>query len=181
MGYRAELEEAARWLVSIQRPDHGWGLTAGQASSIVNTAEALYVLRCSRRFEAAQERAVDFINSNLFKHLETLGPRIRYVAFALFAMSVIDESRRSRDLIGRAKSWLLDAKNEDGAWGTEAGDNASTLFSTFLALWSLQRVHCDERDLLSGYQWFLAHSSDRGWALGPDMPASAVATAYAVI
>lgn len=181
MGYRADLDAAARWLVSVQRPDGGWGLTAGQASSVVNTAEALYVLRCSRRFEVAQERAARFITTKVFSHIETIGPRVRYAAFALFGLSLVDESKRSDDVVARCRSWLLEAKNDDGAWGMEARDNASTIFSTYLALWTLRQSGCEKADLTSGYQWLLAQAMNEGWALPPRPQPSPVATAYAVL
>lgn len=43
MAFYRNIELAAKWLAAAQNLDGGWGLTPHQASSLVNTSEAIFV------------------------------------------------------------------------------------------------------------------------------------------
>lgn len=120
MAYHDRLEAAITWLEGTQRAqDGGWGLAAGQASSIVNTAEALFVLRRGRFYPTSARRGVEFIRSSLSKHLDDpdRGKRVRYVAFALLAFAEYEDFV-GKDEIQSCVSWLLDSRNHDNGGAT---------------------------------------------------------------
>lgn len=181
MGYHADLALTAAWLESVQRPDGGWGLAPGQASSLVNTAEAIFVLSRLGGYEASLARGYTYISANAFSDLDRLGPRVRYIAFSLFAMSLLPESSRDKAFVERCARWLIDARNPDGAWGIESRDDASHLFSTSIALWSLQGVKHPDSELRPAYQWLLSQATDTGWSLRGGQGPSPIATAYAAL
>src|SRR6185369_9218834 len=87
MGYQRTIQDAARWLASNVNPDMGWGMSPGQASSIVNTAEAIYILTRAKGYAAEIENGLAYISNRLFKSLEEQGSRTRYVLFALLALT----------------------------------------------------------------------------------------------
>ena len=180
MGYHKELKLAADWIASIQQDDFGWGLAPGQASSLVNTSEALYVLKRTNGYQAQIIKGLDYLKRNTFKHIKTRKPRIRYVAFSLLAFTD-NRSSEFESSISECCNWLLKARNADNGWGTEANIGPSELFPTFLALWAMQTAGCSEELLEPSLQWILSKASEVGWCLRPKQSPSHVATAYALI
>lgn len=179
MGYHKDLAITCQWLASIQRPDHGWGLAPGQASSLVNTAEAVYVLTRASGYDTLIRKGLGFIESNVFKHIEQNGPRIRYVAFSLAAMAE-HPNLVSSELFERCCKWLEDTRNTDNGWGAEAGQD-SELFPTCLSIWALQKARWPESKLDPSLQWLLSRAHNAGWALDSAQGLSPVATAYALV
>lgn len=180
MGYFHDLEKAADWLATVRNPDSGWGLAQGSPSSLVNTSEALFVLKRAGRNDLCND-GLDFIAKNTFGHIDRLGPRIRYAAFSLLALVDCRLLTRHADLERRCCDWLLQSRNDDHGWGAVAGDQASSLFPTCLALQSLQQADIDPATLRSSIQWLLACASDTGWRLRPTDGPTPLATAYAVL
>jgi hypothetical protein len=179
MGYHKELQNAAIWLAEIQRSDGGWGLTAGQSSSIVNTMEALYVLKRAGKFFTEIKKGLEYIRGSVFEHINERGPRIRYIAFSLLAICDNKDPSFEED-IKKYIEWLLESRNPDNGWGIERG-TSSHLFSTFLALWALKAAGVDYRELEPSFQWILSKAMVTGWALGPGTSPQPVATAYALL
>jgi hypothetical protein len=183
MGYQDRLNAAAVWLQSIQRPlDGGWGLAAGQSSSIVNTAEALFVLRRARFLPEAVKRGLAFVRGNLDEHLADTerGRRVRYVAFALLAFLEF------RDLISDAEvercvTWLLYARNSDAGWGHEAHDGNSQLFTTAVTMWLLRTSGVAPSMLDASEQYVLGLAGEDGWSLERGQSSSEVANAFALL
>jgi hypothetical protein len=180
MGYHQELANSARWIASIQQEDNGWGLAPGQGSSIVNTAEALYVLNRAGGFNPEIAKGLDYIQRNVFEHVKSRNPRTRYVSYSLlaFADNRIDSLEKS---IAECCNWLLKARNTDNGWSTESGKTPSELFPTFLALWSLQAASWPEKELEPSLHWILSRAGDVGWSLQPNYSPTPVATAYALL
>lgn len=183
MDFHDRLEAAANWLEAAQRPtDGGWGLAAGQASSIVNTAEALFVLRRARLFPKSVDRGLAFIRSNLARHLDDpeRGKRVRYVAFALLAFSefadLVDESE-----IRSWVQWLMKNRNRDGGWGHEARDGASQLFPTAMAMWALRSAHVSTPEVRGSEAFVLGLAREDGWRLHADLVTSPVANAFGLL
>jgi hypothetical protein len=188
VGYPDDIRLAARWIAQQQdKHDGGWGLVANQASSLVNTAEAVDVLQEAGGYEEACERGISFLVANTFQHAQprltkdsaARGARIRYVAFPLLVLALHD--RRHAAFIEKCKAWLLRSRNDDCGWGDEANDQASKLFPTFLALRALQEAGATEQELEHSYTWVRAQSKPDGWSLYPEHPISAVATAYGIL
>jgi hypothetical protein len=180
VGYHKKLQDAAAWLISVRNTDGGWGMSAGQASSIVNTAEAIYILTRSRKHESEIEAALDYITLRLFHSVEKRGARTRYVFFALLAIS--DHVRQvGPEFVNHCVEWLLGARNKDGGWGHEANDQNSRLFSTCLSLIVLQRVGVQVEHLHAGHNWVSSRNTGTGWSFDDKAPPSPTATALAVL
>jgi hypothetical protein len=124
---------------------------------------------------------MQFISRNTSTHLERHGPRTRYPAFALTAFAACEPSERRDEFISQFTSWLTEARNSDGGWGTQAGDQQSTLFTTATVLTALQLVGAPAADYETSYQWLLARRVASGWALHPGTAPGPVATAYATL
>lgn len=180
MGYHQDLISAAKWIASIQRDDGGWGLAPGQASSLVNTAEALYVLRRAGGFETEISDGLNYLQKNVFDHLKKRGARVRYVAFSLSAFAD-NRSPALEDIISKCCDWLEHAKNRDNGWGTEKSQTPSELFPTFLAIWSLQTARFPEDKIEPSLHWILSRATSSGWSIQPNHGPSYVATAYALL
>ncbi|MDP3013324.1 MAG: terpene cyclase/mutase family protein, partial [Candidatus Subteraquimicrobiales bacterium] len=181
MSYQVQLHKAAKWLVSIRNKDKGWGLSEGQASSIVNTAEAIYVLTKASPtdYHLAITEGLDFIQSKTIDSANKM-PRTRYVFFALLACLEHLEKVNS-NFIQDCKQWLLKARNNDGAWGHTANDENSKLYPTVMALLMLD-LFCSEDELATAYNWIKSKSIDgNGWRFSGDVHYSPIATALAVI
>jgi hypothetical protein len=145
----------------------------------VNTSEALFVLRRAGGHYAAIERGLRYLSLNLKPHLQERGPRVRYVAYAIFAFcdfrDQIDEGHLQTYV-----RWLKDARNFDNGWGDTANDGASHLFPTILAVMALSLAGSDDKQLEDSRKYILSLAQDGGWAVRPSEPPSAVANAYAL-
>lgn len=97
-------------------PDGGYGVTRGQPSSLVNTSEVLFVLRCAQRRVqpydlAAVDDALAFLATHLPAHCQTRtatggrGEKTRFVVFALLGLAHWPD--RLTDLGQRTASWGL--------------------------------------------------------------------------
>lgn len=184
MGFHQDLRDACGWLVSVQRPDGGWGLTGKHPSSIVNTAEALLVLERAGGHLGARERGLSFVIGSLPAHIADTtdhGARTRYATFALAAFAG-HADLVAKERVAEWTTWLLAARNPDSGWGTEARVEPSLVFPSATALWALQQVGCSEQELEASLDWLLNHSMETGWALRPGQgPPTPIATAYAVL
>jgi len=181
MGYFTVLRECADWLQAIQNQDGGFGLVKGQQSTLVNTAEAVFILRRAGRVEVCR-RAYSYILDNWKVHIREFGPRTRYVAYTLFALSDSGDSSfysTTQECI----DWLHENQNPaTGAWSPEKNSTEDCLLSTFQAVWALR--HAGEKNSIyieRAQQWILSLSSSTGWSLEAGAVPSSVATAYAVL
>jgi len=155
-------------------------MAPGQESSIVNTAEAIYVLTRADKYDQELDAALEFISSKLFDSIENRGARTRYIFFALLAIS--DHLKTvGPEFVTRCVEWLLAARNKDGGWGHEANDENSRLFSTCMCLIVLHRVGTSNEKLTAGHNWVSSRNSGTGWAFDGKGPPSPTATALAVI
>lgn len=182
MGYHDSLRSANEWLERNQQADGGWGLTPGQGSSIVNTTEAMFVLRLQGPIAAASRRGLTYLSSQFEKHLQAAdrGARVRYGVFSLVALTLYRDFVDSNQ-IDRCLKWLRSAQNADGGWGNVANDGQSLLFMTGLAVWALRRAGVPNQDLEGSMQYILGLAGPRGWALKPVDTTTSVANAYALL
>lgn len=181
MGYFDSLDRAADWLALVQNKNKGWGMSRGQASSIVNTAEAIYVLTRANRHYSKIDEGLAFIEARLFPAIEKSGPRTRYVVFALLAafdhVEVVDQN-----FVKRCVRWLMDARNTDGAWGHDAKDGESRLYPTCFSLLMLTKFGVDVKDLESAFHWLVSKKrTESGWSFEDGKTASPAATAMAIL
>lgn len=118
--------KASQQLLHSPNEDGGWGLTVGQASSIVNTAEALSVIRMhGRPLETENipviKSAISYLTRNVSLHAKPRkdggrGENVRYVSFALLGMLQYPEyiSNNTLSAIEWCIQWLNSKKNSDG-------------------------------------------------------------------
>jgi hypothetical protein len=162
MGYHRKIIEAADWLIKNKNPDNGWGLSSGQASSIVNTAEAVYILTKTNKFPEHILLGLEYVQKNLSPHLQTYGKRVRYVCFSLLVfLEQLNDANSS--FVNEWVEWLVRARNTDGAWGHEANDGKSSLFPTCLSLIVLSRLGCEKGEIEHAYNWKLSKRTETGW------------------
>jgi hypothetical protein len=153
---------------------------------MVNTAEALFVLSMRRGASTAIDQGLQFIKANCFEHVALRGNRIRYVAFPLLVLSS-QFPKWNRRFQASLKKWLIEARNDDGAWGIEARDQRSDLFSTYIAVAAIYGAYGPDDAGKATAHWILSKGSSSGWhltsAVSPRAPhgISLVATAYAVL
>ncbi|MEK7538473.1 MAG: prenyltransferase/squalene oxidase repeat-containing protein [Patescibacteria group bacterium] len=183
MGYFRQLTEAADWLVTHQNLDGGWGLSPKQASSVVNTAESIFILveanhLCGTHYSDQILKGFEFIWRQLLEQLEKY-PRTRYVQFALwnFPNPIVDYPGE----VKRYTEWLLGAQNDDGGWGHHSKDGQSSLFPSVLSLLVLNRLGTlTKESRAKGISWLLSKRDGKGlWGFVSGQQ-SKVATAQAV-
>jgi hypothetical protein len=180
VGYFEQLAKAADWLASIQNKDHGWGLAGGYDSSVVNTAEAVYVLTQASTHQKAVHAGLEYIQSRLFASIEKQGPRTRYAFFALFGMADhLDKVDPA--FVAKCTEWLIQARNKDGGWGHSANDEQSRLFPTSMTLLQLARCNYTTHDLKTGYNWLTDAATESGWSFEVGKSPTPAATAQAVL
>jgi hypothetical protein len=179
MGYFYNLNKAADWLASVQNTNKGWGMSPKQASSIVNTAEAIYVLTKANKYNLQIFEGIDFIESKLFSSIERSGARTRYVFFALLAIQEHKDKVTSA-FIEQCLNWLIQARNKDGGWGHEANDEQSRLFPTCLSLIMLAAFN-DLSGIETGFHWLINKKSESGWGFEEEKGVNPTATALAIL
>ncbi len=182
MAFQKNLQQASDWLVSAQNPDYGWGLTPTQASSLVNTAEAIFVLdMAGAKYAEHVQQGLDYFVTDWKKHLKERGPKLRFVAFPLFVAGHIGSLSRLGEDAQVMKDWILEQRNsDDGGWGAASGDE-SDIYSTFLAVQALQFFELPQNVSNQARLWILGHCGERGWGFDSPNASSRSATAYALV
>jgi len=151
-----------------------------QASSIVNTAEAIYVLTKAEKYNLQISEGINFIESILFPSIERSGPRTRYVIFALLAMQE-HKDKTTPAFIEQCLNWLTQARNKDGGWGHEANDEQSRLFPTCLSLVMLAAFNNNINEIETGFHWIISKKREAGWSFEEEKGITPTATALAVL
>jgi len=179
MAYFSELRDAKGWLLENRGADGGWGMTAGQGSSMVNTAEALFVLAKAGTPIAVCQPALDYLRSNLEPHLSERGSRTRYLSLPLAVLAECFPTF-DPDFQRSVAERLVAARNEDDGWGDDALDDESDVFSTYLAVEALSLFGGHAAEVEAAGRWILAQHKETGWGLHPTQSYSISGTAYAV-
>jgi len=181
MAYKEQIREAAKWLAQCQNPDGSWGLTPSQAGSLVNTAEAIFVLAIAAdEHSRIIESGIKYIRENWSQHLEQRGPKLRFVGFPLMLLRCVGRERELGHERRKMETWLSSQVNDDGGWGAIKGA-VSDIFSTFSAVQALNNRNTSDPLLVGAKTWILSSFKERGWSLEPNGALSPTATAYALI
>lgn len=141
--YRAQLARAAQALVGAQRRDGGWGLRPTSVSSIVNSAEALVVLRAAQIDGPSAERGLEFLMGALPLHFRPeadvvggdggRGQNIRFLTFFLDAFLNYPAHALSpvgRERIAFCVKHLGSFRSHRGGIPEEVGSNLVSLHQT---------------------------------------------------
>lgn len=187
--YHGRLREAARRALQIQEGDGGWGLREGYVSSIVNTAETLFILHSANGVfpsdgldatAAPVTRAVKFLCAALRTHPLPpeeggRGSNARFMSFGLLGLLEYPEFADQvevRDSIELCRAWFSQNVLERG-WPERTGQPFASLFQTAQAVRALDLLDpADDlidpaREMLTGHQlengsWSLGVSGSRG-------------------
>jgi len=179
MAYFRELAHACQWLLGHRNEDGGWGMVPGQPSSMVNTAEAIYVLSHGGADLEECRRGLKFIQEKLDLHLTERGRRLRYVAFPL-AVIADRFPHECPAFVESCVGWVTAAQNTDDGWGDEANDETSDVFSTYLAIEALSAAKAGGDNVAAACRWISSQHTDSGWPLHDGQTHSIAATSYGV-
>lgn len=151
--YERRLARVAARLAHQIDPDDGFGLTATQGSSLVNTAEALMILRKAHARgipvdDKVVRRSISYLSRNVAAHCQPRdatqrgrGAKTRFVSFTLLGLtawpSLLDDS--TMRTIRWSVRWLRDASLSDGLPEERGGQDLS-LFQNALAISALCRT-----------------------------------------
>jgi len=129
------INESAEYLLrKINKNDYGWGLNIGvgvQASSIVNTAEAIFVIMHSNiKFPYIRETQ-EFLLKALNNHPKERGCRTRYFSFGLLGLHKL--GFKDMNIIGRYITQLESLVIDDFGWPEETKEKRVNLFETLMA------------------------------------------------
>lgn len=181
MSYYGNVKLASDWLSLIQnKSNHGWGLNSEQEPSIVNSAEAIFVLKRSNEHFGRIQSGIEFIKMNLTQHLENRGNRTRYVQFALLNL-IHNSNSELKEFIEYNISWLLSARNQDGGWGYKANDEQSQLYPTCVSILLLKKFRFNVKALESAYNLILSKRNNGIWSFNENSRLSETATAIATL
>jgi hypothetical protein len=176
-----QLAAAAEWLAQIQNSKNGgWGRTPELASSIVNTAEAMFVLNVAGReqYRPAVKKGAEFIERVTAKSLRER-ELSRFAFFALLAATV-NRADFPMEFVAHVVEWALSARNPDGAWGNKSRDGESRLYPTAMMILALNKLGRHEQ-LETAKNWLLSSRQDNGWSFSAAQGPSPVATSIAVV
>lgn len=148
--YSKRLSDAATTLAEHQGFDGGWGLTLTSVSSIVNTHEALTVLRAAGVGGKPVRDALSFLAQAVGEHCRPRqkggrGEHTRFVCFALSGMLSYPQFFTQPEITAGA-AWCtgwLERHQIDQGWPEVAGVDDASLHQTaraVLALCGLRRV-----------------------------------------
>src|SRR6267142_5636014 len=141
--FRERMRIAAEYLISRRNPaDGGWGLNiekSFQGSSIVNTAESLFVINRAGCWISNPEKTTEYLRVSIREHPNSRGDYLRYLTFGLWGLleaglpvsdpSVVDVARQIESrIVGHS------------GWGELQNDADVRIWPTFQSLWMLGRV-----------------------------------------
>ena len=161
----ARLARTAGIYLENIRDDGGWGLSSGQVSSLVNTAEVLAILESggiAYEHECVQ-RALTYLASNFPTHLSDpdRGPRTRYAIFTLLGLTEYRQASTRVDVhacLEFAVRWLKTSNRVAGGWTVDAESRELSIFATTAAMSALARAAPGDPAIEEGADSLLANS-----------------------
>ncbi|MGH8884930.1 MAG: hypothetical protein ACRDYX_07110 [Egibacteraceae bacterium] len=145
--YEKRLSQAAERLLAQQGYDGGWGLTLTSVSSIVNTSEALAVLRSAGIGGKPVRDAVSYLAGVVGDHCRPRqrggrGENTRFVCFGLNGLIEYTQFFQ-RPGVPEAVAWCVDwlaCHQVEHGWPEVAGIDDTSLHQTALAVIALTRL-----------------------------------------
>jgi len=127
------INESAEYLIEKINDDYGWGLNIEkgmQASSIVNTAEALFVIMHSKIKFQYTGKTRKFLLKALESHPKERGCRTRYFSFGLFGLYEL--GFKDTPIIEKYITELENLVIGDFGWPEETSEKKINLFETLM-------------------------------------------------
>jgi len=128
------IDESAEYLIKKINDDYGWGLNIEkgiQASSIVNTAEAIFVIMHSNIEFQYIRKTRKFLLKALESHPKERGYRTRYFSFGLFGLYEL--GFKDTPIIDSCIAQLENLVVGNFGWPEEASEKKVNLFETLMA------------------------------------------------
>jgi hypothetical protein len=187
--FREQLVAAATYVAARRNPsDGGWGLnieSEHQASSIVNTAEAIFTIRRGRVSLEQPEKTVNFLKKAISEHPGTRGDRLRYLTFGV--MGLLEAGLPTTDQVVATTVQRIEERiaNTKLGWSDGKSETQVRIWPTFLSLASIKSVLGLDR--LRTYTACISHLIDTGkrngyrWGFGDEPGESLAATSYVSI
>lgn len=128
------INESAEYLIKKINDDYGWGLNIEkgiQSSSIVNTAEAIFVIMHSNIKFQYSRKTRKFLLKALESHPKERGYRTRYFSFGLFGLYEL--GFKDAPIIDSYITQLENLVVGDFGWPEEASEKRVNLFETLMA------------------------------------------------
>jgi hypothetical protein len=142
--YKEKVATSADFLLSRRNPnDGGWGLNIEkgyQASSIVNTAEALYVINRAGKKVPDISSTLGFLVDAIDRHHlhSQRGDNLRFLTYGL--LGLLEANLAPDDDVVRKTANTIESRYiADIGWGEQPGDDVR-IWPTFQSLWLLIRV-----------------------------------------
>lgn len=128
------INESAEYLIKKINDDCGWGLNVEkgmQASSIVNTAEAIFVIMHSNIEFQYIRKTRNFLLKALESHPKKRGYRTRYFSFGLFGLYEL--GFKDTSIIDEYIAQLENLVVGDFGWPEDTSEKKVNLFETLMA------------------------------------------------
>lgn len=156
--YQKRVSRAAQTLLEHQGFDGGWGLTLTSVSSIVNTTEALAILRAASVGGKPVRDALSFLAGAAGEHCRPRqkggrGENTRFVCFALSGLLSYPQFFAQQG-IADAAAWCadwLEQRQIDQGWPEVAGVDDPSLHQTARAVMALSGLRKTLTDLGPGF------------------------------
>jgi len=156
----------------------GWGVTKGSHTTVVTTAEAIFVLSRGPHGEEYDLSQCSDVFRKLIEKTER-PDRVRYYAYGISGL--LDLGVPENDpLIRKCIQRIAELQREDGAWSHDR-DWPSSTFATTLALRAVRIDGIDADRLAVGLGWLVeAANRDGGWGKERGTPSTPAHTAHAL-
>lgn len=139
------INESAEYLIKKINDDYGWGLNIEkgiQASSIVNTAEAIFVIMHSNIKFQYIKKTRKYLLKALKSHPKERGYRTRYFSFGLFGLYELGYEDTS--IIDNYVAELENLVVGDFGWPEETSEKKINLFETLMATMAITQYRGSE-------------------------------------
>lgn len=187
--FKGQIEASADYLISRRDPDnYGWGLnivSGHQASSIVNTTEALFVINKASRKINNLDKTIEFLKHAIKKHPKERGNNLRYLTFGVWGLLEAGLEHSDPFILEIVKE-IEDRIIEGIGWSNNYDDRNIRLWPTFQSLWIISKIFGAER-ITTKYQKCLTHLLTLGrtnsyrWGSAAGEKESLASTSYALI
>lgn len=142
--FRDQIRESAQYLIERRNPkDGGWGLnieSGYQASSIVNTTEALYVIKASGELDDKIDQTINFMRRAITEHPKERGDNLRYLTFGVLGMLFAGLDKNDT-IIQHTLNEIEGRFITKNGWKETKSDENVRLWPTFQCLWVLTKVY----------------------------------------
>jgi prenyltransferase beta subunit len=190
---RSAMQRAQNYILSLQRPDGGYGLPGGESSEAWGTAECVLATSIPSVTESVQ-RGLDWLrgavhddggwSSGAYANVTGGDSDVSATSYALRALAC-GGLPSDRGLIEGARTWLVQHQRPDGSWGVaRADEDRGYIGQTGFAISALARAPAEHRaaEAVQSALYYL-YDTQRvggGWGLAPGHEIDATLTAYAL-